>query len=346
MIRIDNTNNPVVIEQLLKNSLCPGACFVPGFTREPFKARPGSLPFVVYFPSRYRGICVGTLISRSAAITAAVCVTNPTSHIHDRRPINVVTATPYRHPRRGIRVQVTKILIPNLSEVTGYRQYLMQKSAAVLMFKQAIPDVIAEVPLRPIDIDYLGDVQLTLQQECFMAGWHFFYQGDKIFPVHKFLLQRNLRAQFVNTAKKGIWCEALSLKFQKALTNLGFHGYFENTGSICVRDPDRSAQPCHGMYGSTLVCEGKAVGMMMAPDAQWTNCTGFSNIIHLFSSKYLKDFMTCISRLFDVETSFDWKYLKQSLYEDVSLEEYDYVPVVYDKLIPNLKESSSNEYET
>ncbi|XP_053624538.1 granzyme H-like [Plodia interpunctella] len=319
------------------------SCFVPGLSREPFKARPGSLSFLVYFPSRYRGICMGALISRSAAITAAVCVTSATSYLHDTRPINVVTGTHYRHPRRGIRVQVTKILLPNLSEVKGHRQYLMQKSAAVLLLKQIVPDVLAEVPLRPIDIDYLGDVQLTLQQECLMAGWHFFYKGDKIFPVHKFLLQRNLRAQFVNTVKKGDWCEALSLKFQKALTNLGFHGYFENTGSICVRDPDRAAQPCHGMYGAPLVCEGKAVGMMMAPDSQWTNCTGFSNIIHLFSSKYLKNFMTCISRLFDVETSIDWKFLKQSLYVDISREEYDYVPAVYDKVVPNLFGSSSTE---
>lgn len=66
----------------------------------------------VYFTSRYRGLCVGTLLSRTVVITAAVCVTNPNTNLHDYRPINVVTGAAYRHPRRGIRIQVTKVLMP------------------------------------------------------------------------------------------------------------------------------------------------------------------------------------------------------------------------------------------
>lgn len=66
----------------------------------------------VYFTSRYRGICVGTLVSRAAVLTAAVCVTSPAGSRHDTRPVTVVTGSTYRHPRRGIRVQVTRILIP------------------------------------------------------------------------------------------------------------------------------------------------------------------------------------------------------------------------------------------
>lgn len=68
--------------------------------------------FQVYFMSRYRGMCVGTLVSRAVVLTACVCVTHPGADVRDTRPINVVTGTMYRHPRRGIRVQVTKILIP------------------------------------------------------------------------------------------------------------------------------------------------------------------------------------------------------------------------------------------
>lgn len=50
-----------------------------------------------------------------------------------------------------------------------------------------------------------------------------------------------------------------------------------------------------GMYGAPLICRGRAVGMLMAPDAQWTNCTGFSTLIHIFSSRYLASFMDCVS---------------------------------------------------
>lgn len=79
----------------------------------------------VYFPSRYRGLCVGTLVSRVTVITAAVCVTSPNANVKDTRPINVVTGATYRHPRRGIRVQVTKILVPNrkfqLHQITRFR---------------------------------------------------------------------------------------------------------------------------------------------------------------------------------------------------------------------------------
>uniref|UniRef100_A0A2H1VX46 SFRICE_005639 n=1 Tax=Spodoptera frugiperda TaxID=7108 RepID=A0A2H1VX46_SPOFR len=86
------------------------------------------------------------------------------------------------------------------------------------------------------------------------------------------------------------------------------------------------------MYGAPLVCRGRGVGMMMAPDAQWTNCTGFSNVIHLFSSNYLKDFMDCVSRLFEVEEKPNWATMKKQLYEDFKESTYDYVPEIYDKI--------------
>ncbi|XP_059055105.1 uncharacterized protein LOC131849128, partial [Achroia grisella] len=316
---------------------------ITSYGREPFKPRDGSLPFLVYFPSRYRGLCVGTLVSRTAVLTAAVCVTNPSTVTLDTRPINVVTAATYRHPRRGIRVQVTKILIPKLTNVTGNRGYLMQKSVAILLLKHKVPDVLAEIPLRPLDIDYKGEVVPTLQEECIMPGWHFFYRGDKIYPIHRFLLQRNVRAQFLNIVKKNVWCEALSIKFQNALSNIGFFGFLDKGGSICVRDPDRIAQPCHGMYGAPLICRGRAVAMLMAPDAQWSNCTGYSNIVHLFSSRYLKNFMTCVSRLFSDEARIDWVTMKKSIYDDLGPDHYDYVPAVYGKLLDSDSSSTSDE---
>ncbi|KAG6458526.1 uncharacterized protein LOC115448907 isoform X2 [Manduca sexta] len=311
-----------------------GICYLLCNARLPFKPRDGSLPFLVYFPSRYRGLCVGTLVSRTAVITAAVCVTNPTIPIRDTRPINVITAATYRHPRRGIRVQVVKIIIPNLHNVsTPNKGYLMQKSPAILLLKRKVPDVLAEIPLRALDIDYKGEEVLSLQEECLIPGWHFFYKGDKIYPVHKFLLQRNVRVQFLNIVKKKMWCEALTMKFQKALTNLGFIGYFDTTACVCIRD---------GMYGAPLICRGRAVAMLMAPDAQWTNCTGFSNIVHLFSSDYLRNFMACVSSLFDVETQLDWTAMKKSIYEDLNEEDFDYVPEMYDRL--DSASTSSEEY--
>ncbi|CAH2256606.1 jg23114 [Pararge aegeria aegeria] len=142
----------------------------------------------VYFSSRYRGLCVGTLVSRTAVITAAVCITDATHRAPDTRPINVVTGATYRHPRRGIRVQVNKILIPKLSNATGERAYMIQKSPAILLLARKVPDVLAEIPQRPIEVDYKGEEVLSLHEECLMAGWHFFYKGvsSKRIVTHKY----------------------------------------------------------------------------------------------------------------------------------------------------------------
>lgn len=86
----------------------------------------------VYFTSRYRGLCVGTLVSRMAVLTAAVCVTNPAAAVRDTRPINVVTGTMYRHPRRGIRVQVTKILVPNCKYTIERKKLVLTNKSGLL----------------------------------------------------------------------------------------------------------------------------------------------------------------------------------------------------------------------
>ncbi|CAF4749865.1 unnamed protein product [Pieris macdunnoughi] len=308
--------------------------------REPFKARVGSLPFLVYFTSRYRGICVGTLLSRTTVITAAVCVTNPNTHIHDYRPINVITGTSYRHPRRGIRVQVTKVLMPKCINDSATIGYTVQQSPAVLVLKRKIPDVLVEIPLRPINIDYKGEEILSLHEECIMAGWHFFYKGDKIYPVSKFLLQRNTRVQFLEIARKNVWCDTLTLKFQKALLNIGYKGVFDKSYSVCIRDTDQIAQPCHGMYGAPLICRGKLVGLLMAPDAQWSNCTGYSNLIHLFNSEHTLSFMKCVSRMFEPEFDLSWDGLKTSLQLSEYEKEYDYIPAMYDRVLGDSSTSS------
>ncbi|CAH2216462.1 jg24662, partial [Pararge aegeria aegeria] len=59
---------------------------------------------------------------------------------------------------------------------------------------------------------------------------------DKIYPVHKFLLQRNIRVQYLIIVKKSLWCNTISLKFQKAMSNLGYNGQFDSAVSLCVRD--------------------------------------------------------------------------------------------------------------
>ncbi|CAK1588538.1 unnamed protein product [Parnassius mnemosyne] len=306
--------------------------------REPFRPREGSMPFVVYFLSRYRGLCVGALVSRTAVITAAVCVTNPLTVTKDTRHINVIAGTTYRHLRRGIRVPVTKIIIPKWTNATSNQGYLMQKSPAVMLLKHQVPDVIAEVPLRGINIAYQGEIKLTLHEECLIPGYHFFYKGDKI-TQDKFLLQRNMRVQFMNVAKKYLYCDTLEIKFQQGLIHLGFEGHTDKTTYICIHDPDRTAQPCHGMYGAPLICQGKVIAMLMAPDAQWTNCTGFSNIVHLFSTHFLRDYMDCVSSLFSPEFYLEGDALKRYIYDDKE-EEYDYLPEMYDTIV---SESTSTE---
>ncbi|XP_068617325.1 uncharacterized protein [Battus philenor] len=297
----------------------------------PFIPREGSVQFLVYFLSRYRGMCVGTLVSRSAVLTAAVCVTHPLTVTKDTRPINVIATTSYRHPRRGIRVQVSKIVIPKWPNASANSGYLMQRSPAILILTRQVPDVLAEVPMRGIEVDFDGEDMLNLHEECTLFGWHFFYKGDKIYPTKKFLLQKNMRAQFMNIAIKHIWCDTLAIKYENALTNLGFSGYTDKSAYMCMRDPDRIAQPCHGMYGAPVVCRGKISAMLMAPDAQWTNCTGFTNIVHLLRNSFLQNFMNCVKGLFFPEIHTEWTQMKKSFYEDVK-EEYDYLPEMYDKI--------------
>lgn len=62
----------------------------------------------------------------------------------------------------------------------------MSKSTAILLLKRKVPDVLTEIPLRAIDIDFKGEEVLTLQEECFIAGWHFFYRGVMYILSHNY----------------------------------------------------------------------------------------------------------------------------------------------------------------
>lgn len=75
---------------------------------------------------------------------------------------------------------------------------------------------------------------------------------DKIYPVHKFLLQRNVRVQFLNIVKMHMWCDALALKFQKSLASFGFEGYFDKYSHVCIRDV-RLLSTSYPTYYSLLI---------------------------------------------------------------------------------------------
>lgn len=79
-------------------------------------------------------MCMGTMISRAAVLTAAVCVCNPVDDTPDRRPINVVAGSTYRHPRRGIKVQVIKILVPKSKTGVMFRWCGVMLSTTYLPF--------------------------------------------------------------------------------------------------------------------------------------------------------------------------------------------------------------------
>ena len=63
----------------------------------------------------------------------------------------------------------------------------MSKSTAIMLLKRKVPDVLTEIPLRAIDIDYKGEEVLSLQEECLVPGWHFFYKGvrSRLFSLLK-----------------------------------------------------------------------------------------------------------------------------------------------------------------
>ncbi|XP_047999799.1 uncharacterized protein LOC125236925 [Leguminivora glycinivorella] len=153
-------------------------CFVIGFNHlvsyggKPELPQDGIFPFIVYFESRSRGICVGSLVSRVVVLTAAVCVTGPNGELDDKRPITVVTGTNYRHPSRGVRVQIIRAVIPKLPKDSDTRKQMLEASVALLLLRKRIPDAMVEQPLRAIGIDYTEDLTGS---ECVTAGWHFMY---------------------------------------------------------------------------------------------------------------------------------------------------------------------------
>lgn len=57
------------------------------------------------------------------------------------------------------------------------RAHELQTSPALLLMKKRVPDILTETPVRALEIDWKGENPLTLQEECMIIGWHFFYKG-------------------------------------------------------------------------------------------------------------------------------------------------------------------------
>lgn len=56
------------------------------------------------------------------------------------------------------------------------RAHALQVSPALLVMKKSIPDILTEAPIRALEVDWKGEAPLTLQEECMIPGWHFFYK--------------------------------------------------------------------------------------------------------------------------------------------------------------------------
>lgn len=74
-------------------------------------------------------------------------------------------------------IQSSEAGLPAVPVGPGERAYTIQKSPAALLLARRVPDVLAEIPLRPITVDYRAEEPLALHEECLMPGWHFFYKG-------------------------------------------------------------------------------------------------------------------------------------------------------------------------
>ncbi|XP_063390188.1 uncharacterized protein LOC134675820 [Cydia fagiglandana] len=250
-------------------------------------------------------MCVGSLVSRVVVLTAAVCVTGP--NVYDRRPITVVTGTRYRHPSRGVRVPVVRVLLPKLPEDTDERSYMLQKSVSLLLLQRRIPDIMVEQPLRAVGIDYTGEDRLTGQDECVVVGWHFLYAEDGKLPEQWWRLHRHMRYQILQLGDKtDRACAELVRVYEKTADDLKHVGHVDDV--MCFKDPNNTAQPCHGMYGAPLVCaKGRVVGLLTAPSAQWGHCDRMSILVHKLSSQRNKAFLECFETLLQPEYFIKWE---------------------------------------
>ena len=76
------------------------------------------------------------------------------------------------------------IFYSTVSNVSSERAYMVQKAPAFMLLAKKVPDALAEVPLRPISIEFQGEETLDLHEECLMPGWHFFYKGVWIYFLY------------------------------------------------------------------------------------------------------------------------------------------------------------------
>lgn len=92
-----------------------------------------------------------------------------------------------------VDIVTTKIVIPSLFfsvPNTAKRYYLTQISFALMILKKSIPDPYVSLPLRAIKVNYdLNADGFMLKEECFTAGWHFFYKGVSTTLAESFLIR-------------------------------------------------------------------------------------------------------------------------------------------------------------
>lgn len=304
---------------------------------------------MAYFISRHRSMCAAVLISRTTAMTAVPCVVDAAYEIKhngrvnfDRSPINLVIGSDYRHMRRGIKIEVIKLIVPKFPESAKLKGMLISKTIALMVLESLVPDIVMEFPPRGVIVDTKGTIKMDLYEECFTAGWHYFVSGDVIHPGRKFPLKDSmLHAQFVTVVKIRPTCETLQLKYNAAMTRLwNGHPHDEDSDELlCAVDPTRFGQLCHGTFGSPLICKNTVVGLLVSPDAQWTNCTGKSNIFHLIGSPDLHNFFNCTQKLFDPEFTVDQVALRKKVYENGQPDLQD---MNYDNVLADFDEESEN----
>ncbi|XP_063630581.1 uncharacterized protein LOC134801867 [Cydia splendana] len=199
-----------------------------------------------------------------------------------------------------------RVLMPKLPEDTDERSYMLQKSVALLLLQRRIPDIMVEQPLRAIGIDYTGEDLLTGQDECVVVGWHFLYAEDGKLPEQWWLLHRQMRYQILQLGDKDEACAELVRVYEKTTDDLKHVGAVDDV--MCFKDPNNTAQPCHGMYGAPLVCaKGRVVGLLAAPSAQWKHCDRMSILVHKLSSQRNKAFLGCFETLLQPEYLVKWE---------------------------------------
>ncbi|XP_047999800.1 uncharacterized protein LOC125236926 [Leguminivora glycinivorella] len=115
---------------------------------------------------------------------------------------------------------------------------------------------------------------------------------DGNLPEQWWLLHRQMRHQVLQLVdKRDKTCAELVTTYENT-ANVRHLRSVEDV--MCFKDPNNTAQPCHGMYGAPIVCaKGQIVGLLTAPSAQWRYCDHMSILVHKLSSLWNRAFLQC-----------------------------------------------------